>query len=76
MMCTFLFKGEEVSISLIGKSENVNIYMETESVEFTDTFMQLKRNYSVKIFNNSDFICQFKWKNLPNHHAEKLELER
>lgn len=70
--------GEKLSVHLQASASNEDIVLECNSVEFEDTFMQLKRYKQFRLFNHSNHIINFRWKQNKsieddNNESDKLK---
>lgn len=65
--------GEKLVIQLEATAENENIYLETNQIEFDDTFMSLSTNRTVKLFNKSDHVLNYQWKLYPHMEDDERQ---
>lgn len=68
--------GETLVIKLFGTAKNADIYLETNSLKLNDTFMNLKSQKCIKLYNKSKHIVHFEWKHYKSREADALEIEK
>lgn len=67
--------GETLAILLEADTVNENITLETNFIEFPDTFMTLQSFKNIKLFNSSDHVVNYQWKLYPylNDDCEEFD---
>ncbi|XP_075998116.1 hydrocephalus-inducing protein homolog [Genypterus blacodes] len=68
--------GEDVHISLYGACEELNIYLEPESVKLKDTYISLANSHTVSLTNSSDVTLQYCWSTWPSQQDSSFPLFR
>lgn len=56
-----MFLGEQLFIELNGSSKNGNIWLDPKQIQFDDTFMGLKRQQIVTLYNDTSSVIKFSW---------------
>lgn len=63
--------GEKLTIDVCGTATKADVQLEKHSIRFSDTYMALSHQRTLKLFNNSDYIIKFKWKQYPSYTDDK-----
>lgn len=72
----FAILGEQLSIELTGSSKNGNIWIDPNKIQLDDTFMGLKRQQNVVLYNNSSSVIKFSWQKFESKQQDMDELNK
>ncbi|XP_030613884.1 hydrocephalus-inducing protein homolog isoform X2 [Archocentrus centrarchus] len=64
--------GENVSISLYGSCEELNIHLKPDCVWLANTYISLTSTRTVSLTNSGDIPLQYRWTVWPSQHEEDL----
>ncbi|TRY66369.1 hypothetical protein DNTS_003345, partial [Danionella cerebrum] len=65
--------GENIQISLFGESSDINIGLDRNSVMVDKTYISLANYQRLSIFNKSDSIVHYQWKNFATDEEEEQD---
>ncbi|KAJ3416712.1 hypothetical protein HDV05_000542 [Chytridiales sp. JEL 0842] len=63
--------GETLKISLIGNAEDANIRLEKGNLKLDSTYITLSSAKSLRLYNRSDIMVNFKWKMFSTHAEDR-----
>lgn len=55
--------GDILFVSLHGIAKDVNVRLEKNSIQLEDTYITMNNQTTVTLFNHSDIIVHYEWKN-------------
>lgn len=59
--------GEKLCVKLSATAENAHVDLEKSSIYFRDTYMGLTNQQTLEVFNRSQYIVKYKWKQYATH---------
>ncbi|XP_069822484.1 hydrocephalus-inducing protein homolog isoform X3 [Dendropsophus ebraccatus] len=68
--------GEDVRVSLYGAAADVNVRLDKNSLTIEKTFLSLANQRTVTIYNRSDIIVHFLWKEFVSQSEEEHQKQR
>ncbi|XP_073461747.1 hydrocephalus-inducing protein homolog [Aquarana catesbeiana] len=68
--------GEHICVSLHGAATDINVRLDKNSLTIEKTFSSLTNQRTVTIFNRSDIITHFQWKELATRQEEEAQRQR
>ncbi|XP_056381388.1 hydrocephalus-inducing protein homolog isoform X2 [Hyla sarda] len=68
--------GEDVCVDLYGAAADMNVRLDKNSLTIEKTFLSLANQRTVTIFNRSDIIVHFQWKEFASQQEEERQKQR
>ncbi|XP_075692913.1 hydrocephalus-inducing protein homolog [Rhinoderma darwinii] len=68
--------GEDVRVGLYGAAADMNVRLDKNSLTIEKTFLSLANQRTVTIYNRSDIIAHFQWKEFASQQEEERQKQR
>lgn len=68
--------GETLYMSLYGTAQDTNVRLEKNAIQLEDTYITMSNQKTLTIFNQSDIIVRYEWKNFATAVEEEHQILR